>query len=62
MLYAQLLGALLAGVAVAQTEPDRAKEGEIYYDTVKYGPEIELMHLYYDEFPTGELIHERDLG
>lgn len=48
----QLLGALLTCVA-AQTEPNRAKEGEIYYDTVKYGPEIELVHLYYDQFPTG---------
>lgn len=48
-----VLSALLVGV-VAQTEPNWAKEGEIYYDTVKYGPEIELVHLYYDQFPTGE--------
>lgn len=54
MLYAQLLNLLLAAGVAAQTEPDWAKEGEIWYDTVKYGPEIELMHLYYDEFPTGK--------
>lgn len=52
----QVLSALLACVA-AQTEPNWAKEGEIYYDTVKYGPEIELVHLYYDEFPTGKSHH-----
>lgn len=49
-----VLSVLLACVA-AQTEPDWAKEGEIWYDTVKYGPEIELVHLYYDQFPTGKL-------
>ncbi|KAF7195131.1 hypothetical protein HII31_03599 [Pseudocercospora fuligena] len=40
-------------IASAQSNPVREKRGEIWYDTVKYGPEIELVHLYYDEFPTG---------
>ena len=25
----------------------------IYRDPLTYGPELELVHLYYDEFPTG---------
>ncbi|KAK4497804.1 hypothetical protein PRZ48_010458 [Zasmidium cellare] len=52
MRQAQILSTLLACVA-AQSEPNWEKQGEIFYDTVKYGPEIELVHLYYDEFPTG---------
>lgn len=46
-------------LASAQVNPNWEKRGEIWYDTVKYGPEIELVHLYYDEFPTGELKSSR---
>ncbi|KAK4613912.1 hypothetical protein CLAFUW4_09286 [Fulvia fulva] len=42
-----------SSIAVAQFEPNWVKNGEIWEDTVKYGPEMELQHLYYDQFPTG---------
>lgn len=44
----------LASLSVAQTVPNTEMRGEILYDRVKYGPEMELQHLYYGEFPTGE--------
>lgn len=43
----------LSAIGMAQVNPNWAKDGEIWYDTVTYGPEIELVHLYYDQFPTG---------
>ena len=43
-------------IAVAQFEPNWVKNGEIWEDSVKYGPEIELQHLYYDQFPTGNVL------
>lgn len=48
-----LLFAAFSAGALAQVNPNSAFNGSILYDTVKYGPEIELQHLYYDEFPTG---------
>ena len=44
----------LASLSVAQTVPNTEMRGEILYDRVKYGPEMELQHLYYGEFPTGK--------
>jgi hypothetical protein len=29
---------------------------QLISDPLTYGPELELVHLYYDEFPTGRLV------
>ena len=60
MIIVRLLA--IAGISIltsAQVNPNWEKRGEIWYDAVKYGSEIELVHLYYDEFPTGELKRSR---
>jgi hypothetical protein len=46
--------ASIVALGQAQVNPNWAQDGELWYDTVKSGPEIELVHLYYDQFPTGE--------
>lgn len=49
----------LASLSIAQTVPNTEMRGEILYDRVKYGPEMELQHLYYGEFPTGKSRNSR---
>ncbi|CAK4033171.1 Hypothetical predicted protein [Lecanosticta acicola] len=53
MVTTAALAFMLAGLSAAQTQPNASKWGEILYDRVKYGPEMELQHLYYGQFPTG---------
>lgn len=45
----------LGCLASAQVNPTREQSPtpNIYQDSVQYGPEIELVHLYWDQFPTG---------
>lgn len=40
-------------LAVSATRPPAQDASQVMSDPLTYGPELELVHLYYDEFPTG---------
>lgn len=35
--------------------PTAPGNSQLVIDPLTYGPELELVHLYYDEFPTGKI-------
>ena len=44
---------LLASAGPTAKSPPTQDASQLYTDPLTYGPELELVHLYYDEFPTG---------
>lgn len=53
MLSRSLYSLAAAASVVAATRAPAQDASQVMSDPLTYGPELELVHLYYDEFPTG---------